>query len=106
MDDLPGQRSVLFLKEGNLWVALWLETNIAAQEQNIKAAWRALKATVEGQLALDAKRGRSPFEGKRRAPEWYWQAYEHAKPLPLDFLDEEGLGRDLTVHPRQYAQAA
>jgi hypothetical protein len=105
MDDPPRQRSVLFLKEGNLWVALWLETNIAAQGRNIKAAWRALKDAVEGQSTLDAERGCTSFEGKQRAPEWYWHAYEHAKPLPFDFLDE-GSERDPTVHPRQYAQAA
>lgn len=107
MDDQLRPGSVLFLKESNdWWVALWLETNIAAQGQNIRGAWLALKDTIEGQLTLDARRGRSPLAGKQPAPQWYWQAYDQAKPLSMEYLEDFAIAPDQTVHPRQYTAAA
>jgi hypothetical protein len=108
MDD---QRSVsvLFLKENTgWWVALWLEKNMAAQDHNIKDAWRALQNVVAGQLELDKRRGRVPFEGKSPAPLWYWQAYTTAKPLPDGYLDADSnlFDHGSIIEPRQYALAA
>lgn len=87
---LPPQAGLLCDGESNgWWVALWLETNIAAQERTIKGAWSALRDVVSGQAALDSRRGRSPFEYAEPAPQWYWHAYDQAKPLTLDELDDD-----------------
>jgi len=107
MKNTPRPSSILFLKENNgWWVALWLETNIASQGHTIRDAWAALRNAVSGQLVLDAKRGRSPFQGKTAAPDWYRQAYERARPLPLSYLNgDEKWEPEFAVEPRQLEAA-
>jgi hypothetical protein len=95
--------SVLFLKENNAWVALWLETNIAAQSDNLEGAWQALADVIGGQIYRAGSK-RDPFNDKSPAPEWYWMAYDQAEPISMDRLIS--IAPDYHFHARQFAAAA
>ncbi|MEX0737617.1 MAG: hypothetical protein WD182_09270 [Bacteroidota bacterium] len=71
--------SILLIKEGKIWAAQCLEFDIAAQGKTREKAKRAFEKTLVGQLILDAKYAKTPFEGIPRAPKMYWDMLEKTK---------------------------
>jgi hypothetical protein len=69
----PLELSVLLFREAGGWVAQCLEYDIAAQGSSKVQAYRSLRYVIAGHLVLDQQKGRSPFQGIERAPEWYWE---------------------------------
>lgn len=82
---MPHQTSfevkVLLLQEGDYWVAQGLEHDIAAQGKTIAAAKMAFERTFVGQIVVDVRSDKQPLEGIERAPQHYWDKFEHAERL-------------------------
>jgi hypothetical protein len=72
---------VLFIREGESFVAQCLEFDIAAQGKTITEVKRAFERTLIGQMMLDVRRGKRPFEDFGPAPRYYWEKYEQANPV-------------------------
>jgi len=77
--------SVLFLQDvtnhGIYWIAQCLEYDIVAQGKSLTDARKALERTVVGQLFIDQRMGKQPFEGIGQAPAWYFKKFETAERL-------------------------
>ena len=70
--------SVLFIRQGDYWVAQALEHDIAAQGASLQLTQRTFEETLSGQIALDRKFGREPLKHLPPAPREYWDAFEAA----------------------------
>jgi len=70
---------VLLIQEGSSWAAQCLEYDIAAQGNSIDDAKNAFEKTFLGQIALDVKENREPFEGIEQAPQDFWEMFKKAK---------------------------
>lgn len=70
----PGIRyiTVLFIRQGERWLAQGLEVDLAAQGENVELAKRAFERTFMGQLELDRRMKREPLERLQKAPEQFW----------------------------------
>lgn len=75
-NELMFDLSILLVKEGKAWAAQCLEFDIAAQGKTKEKAKRAFEKTLIGQLILDIKYSKVPFEGVPRAPKMYWDMLE------------------------------
>ncbi len=69
---LPFTVRTLLIQEGDLWSIQCLEYDIAAQGRTIDEAKNAFEKTFLGQIALDIKEDREPFEGIEKAPQEFW----------------------------------
>jgi len=75
---------VLFLKEGDAWVAQCLEYDIAAQAKTLPEAEQAFERTLVGQIMLDLRRGKEPFSGTKPAPRMYWRKFNEGLGLRME----------------------
>ncbi len=71
---------MLLIKEDALWSVQCLEYDIAAQGKTIDEAQDAFEKTFLGQIALDIKENREPFEDIEKAPQEFWDMFKGAKP--------------------------
>lgn len=86
--------SVLFIRDGDCWVAQCLEYDIAAQGKTLEEVNEALERTFVGQILLDVRRGKEPLQGIPKAPKLYWERFEHGERLKDEdrfSLPENGL---------------
>ncbi|OLE51961.1 MAG: hypothetical protein AUG51_20425 [Acidobacteria bacterium 13_1_20CM_3_53_8] len=86
---------VLFLREGDSYVAQCLEYDIAAQGKTMPEVKRAFELTLAGQMELDVRSGKQPFEGIPKAPDTYWEMFDKA----LKLEDEEPISLPKGVPP-------
>jgi hypothetical protein len=63
---------VLFIREGDSYVAQCLEYDIAAQGKTMPEVKRGFELTFAGQMELDTRAGRPLFQGIPKAPDIYW----------------------------------
>ena len=75
---------VLFIREGEAWVAQCLEHNIAAQGKTLHEAEKTFGKTLVGQLLLDSRRGKEPLQGIKPAPPVYWRKFDEGIGLKLE----------------------
>lgn len=75
---------VLFIREGEAWVAQCLEHNIAAQGKTLHEAEATFGRTLVGQLLLDSRRGKQPLQGIKPAPSVYWRKFEEGIELKVE----------------------
>ena len=73
--------SVIFLQEGNGWVAQCLEYDIAAQGKSIPKAMDALEEVFVGQIVVDLAMNKHPLEDTPAAPPFYWDKQREAMQL-------------------------
>ncbi len=69
---------VLFLHEGDSYVAQCLEYDIAAQGKTLPEVKMAFERTFVGQMMLDLRKGKQPLQGIEPAPRLYWEKFEKA----------------------------
>jgi hypothetical protein len=74
----------LFEREANAWIAQCLEYDIAAQGKSLHDVEQAFERTVVGQIMLDIRKGRDPFEGIRPAPRFYWHKFNEGYRLGVE----------------------
>jgi hypothetical protein len=86
---------VLFLHEGDSYVAQCLEYDIAAQGKTLPEVKLAFERTLVGQMMLDMKQGRKPLEGIGEAPRVYFEKFERA----VKIEDEETFRLPQNVPP-------
>jgi hypothetical protein len=67
--------TVVFVREGEYWIAQALEYDIAAQGSTQENAKRAFEYAFMGQLQLDHKLKREPFSTLAQAPQRYWDIF-------------------------------
>src|SRR6266542_2500761 len=67
---------VIYLPEGNAWVAQCLEHDIAAQGKTLPEAEDAFRRTLLAQVVLDIRKGREPLEDIKAAPKMYWRKWD------------------------------
>lgn len=72
---------VLFIKDGDLWVAQCIDRDIAAQGRSVSEAKRAFEHTIIGQILFDLKRGKEPLSDFRPAPASYRAKFDEAEQL-------------------------
>lgn len=75
---------VVYLREGDSWIAQCLEHDIAAQGKTLPDVEEAFRRTVVGQIMLDLRKGREPFEGIKPAPKMYWRKFDEGLRLGVD----------------------
>lgn len=75
---------VLFMREGEAWIAQCLEHDIAAQGKTLHEAEEIFGRTFVGQLMLDFRRGKEPLQGVRPAPRTYWQKFDEGIGLKVE----------------------
>lgn len=85
--------SILFLHEGDSYVAQCLEYDIAAQGKTMPEVKRAIELTLIGQITLDIHSGKRPFEGIPKAPAMYWEIFDKA--LKIEVEEPISLLRDV-----------
>jgi hypothetical protein len=68
--------SAVVFPEGDGWAAVCLEHYIAAQGPDKERASHALICALAGQIRMDLKAGRPPFQHLRPAPERYWRLFD------------------------------
>jgi hypothetical protein len=67
--------TVLFIKQGDRWLAQALEYDLAAQGDNVDLAKRAFERTFQGQLELDRRMKRVGLSNLPKAPAVYWEMF-------------------------------
>ena len=83
---------VLFRREGEGWVAQCLEYDIVAQGSTLDKAKHRMQRTLIGQIIVDVKHGREPYEGIKQAPILYWREFDKGQRFerqPQFYLPEE-----------------
>lgn len=75
---------VIYLRENDTWVAQCLEYDVAAQGKTLSEVEDAFRKTITGQIILDLRKGREPFEGIRPAPRAYWQKFDEGFRLGVE----------------------
>ena len=75
---------IVYLPEGNSWIAQCLEHDIAAQGKTLQEAEDAFRKTIVGQVILDLRKGREPLEGIKPAPRLYWRKFDEGVRLGVD----------------------
>lgn len=73
--------SVLFIREGEYWVAQCLEFDIAAQGLTIAEAKNAFELTFVSQIIVDLHHNEEPLAKIPHAPAAYWQRFKKAERL-------------------------
>ncbi len=86
---------VLFLHEGDSYVAQCLEYDIAAQGKTLPEVKLAFERALVGQVMLDMKQGRKPLQGIAEAPRVYFEKFERA----VKIEDEETFRLPQNVPP-------
>lgn len=72
---------VLFLREGETWIAQCLQYDIAAQGRTLSEALTAFGQTVSGQICVDLHHKVEPLSGFAQAPREYWARFEKSNRL-------------------------
>jgi hypothetical protein len=67
--------TVVFLRDGDFWLAQALEYDISAQGSSLEVAKQAFEFAVRGQFLLDRRRNREPFSSLPQAPAKYWDVF-------------------------------
>lgn len=75
--------SAVIFREGDGYSAVLLQHFIAAQGATIEQARHALACSIVGQLRLDIRASRQPFETLSAAPEKYWRMFEQGQPMEV-----------------------
>lgn len=89
-------RAVIFFDRG-WWVAQCLEVDLCVSAKTRDALPKKLARQLRGQAALDASRGRRPFEMLPKAPEKFWRMYSEGKAMGPEELKEPWLFRILSA---------
>lgn len=75
-------RAIVF-QEGEWLSAQCLEYDIATQAKTVEDLSYELQRILVGHIVTSRKLGKAPFEGVPKAPQKYWDMFEHSKiPLP------------------------
>ncbi|HET6892734.1 MAG TPA: hypothetical protein VFH31_16640 [Pyrinomonadaceae bacterium] len=75
---------VLFIREGEAWVAQCLEHDIASQGRTLQEAEATFGRTFVGQIMLDVRRGKEPLRGISPAPRMYWRKFKEGIELKVE----------------------
>jgi hypothetical protein len=70
-------RVVVFQEDG-LWVGQCLEHDITSRAISLPALREEIELAVCATVAIAQELGREPFEGIARAPQRFWDMFEHA----------------------------
>ena len=78
---------VLFMQEGDYWVAQCIDYDIAAQGKTMQGTKEAFEKTIIGQIVVDIKNDRPPLFDIHSAPEFYQKKFNAGEQLkdPQDF---------------------
>lgn len=73
--------SVLFLKEGDFWVAQCLQFDITSQGKSIADAQRSFERVLVAQIICDLEQGREALSSVPQAPAEMFELFKIAEPL-------------------------
>jgi hypothetical protein len=77
----PWLRVIVSQRFNGLWEARGLERDIAAEGRTIEQAIGTVLDLVFAHIAYDGNHGRTPLSAFPRAPGWYWEVADLARPI-------------------------
>ena len=77
---------VLFVKEGDLWVVFCLEHSLVVHGKTREEAKESFAYVVITQLAINDAFKEKPFQGCKKVPKFFENAYERAEKLADEAL--------------------
>ena len=78
---------VVVFQEDDWLCAQCLDHDLAVQAKTLEKLYEQLYRIIAGHIAVRQEHGKRPFADLRRAPQKYWDMFEHSKiPLPTQMF--------------------